>query len=139
MIKWIKNKMRGPTLNAKEAYELTKISKVKKEIKDCEDLLEDLDGRIRKASERGLDSIGLSDYNFTIFEKNEDKCMEYFKSRGFSVEKELNPSTYGTTLTYTGSSSGGGFFSTPPTDRYIIKWGDKQTIFNNEMKDVIKE
>lgn len=108
------NQKNTEVLNAKAAFNKTKVA----ELKAIEKTKETMLNAISYNAEAGFTETYFNSYNretFPLIEKHPKLFQEYFESLGYETSFNSNEKIF------------------------IIKWGNTESLFNKEMKEVINE
>lgn len=139
MTNWFKKKTKPfDSSAALKKSEANKSLLEQRELKDYEEqIFRDIEVQC------GYGKTSLHIYNSDKFNKFEKEMTELLTGLGYLVEKEISTSNILTSISYSSylfTPSPASHSPIPPPQpkyNFIIKWGDKQHIFNKEMKEII--
>lgn len=138
MISWFKKKTKP--FSSAEALKKSEAAKLLKEANELKAYKQSLFEQIESRCKFGYTDLYCGGND--TFNKHEVELTKMFKDYGYKVDKKEDAFSFTGSITY---SMFPGLIPSPtptPTKKtysYTISWGDKETIFNNEMKEIISE
>lgn len=140
MIKWFK---KTNPFNSAQALKKSEAAKLLRETNKLKEYKDELFQMIEANCSLGHTTCSAG--NHALFAKHEVELTKLLNDYGYKVEK--SPA-----FTFTGSLSVSSYLIGPPftapipapvqpptTYDYTINWGDKETIFKNEMREILAE